>query len=1110
MSKPLCFVLIPLGTRIDNTARTIPFDAIYQECILPALEKVEMEPIRYDGTPSKINLEQLLFCDFAMVDISLADEQVFYQLGVRHTVRPYKTMLMSTGETHIPVGMDHGCCLSYPLNANGALENIPQFIESMTDALLQLKTENHTDSSLFLLFDELNTQTLDHEKTDIFFDHVVYSQKIKVQLQDARQKGLDAVKQIEIQLGEIKTVTSGILVDLFLSYRATDGYKEMISLAEKMPLPLAQRLMIQEQLAFALNRNGQPDEAEVILEKIILQHNPSSETYALLGRIYKDRYEATLKSNNILLAKIHLEKAIDFYLKGFHADWRDTLPGINAVTLLTIYNWADPRKNEILPIVTYSVKQKMANRTPDYWDYATLLELAVLDNNQAEAQKYKEKCLEIAHESWKPQTTARNLAIIREAMQKKALPTAWIKQIEDQLTLKEELNREKQTTLPAEYKMWGPKDILEFAIREKKNYIDLLFKIAGEYRDVMDYARVINTCDIILAAQDAHGDAMEKKKILAKALGLKTMAITRTLPEKRGEAIELLKTTVTLLEKEVSSNLQSDEEMALLGRLFKDIWRFSWFQNNGRLFQAQVNKNMTMAYREIRFLQKAIYYYIRSYIANKTLYPGVNIVSLLAVEKYLLYDDPMEAQKNRYGLDVDEIAKEVFALADATIANPTQWNDYYWALVSRAELKLVLAHENPEDNLSLSSALVDLDEAQKLQGPSLFSLDSTLQQMRLFLELGFKGDIFGPAFEKLDENWKLYSRKAIKLEKKTVASSLQSPAWLNDLFALMSKVANPEETRRWNDYKEDCKKARVFGDLAVKWEPIESLTPRLPVQLTQGFELLGMDYKGASYGALIGRANAAEIDITDLNLALFALQLRTVRQLRILMQNHKGEKNLHLFFSLNFDYYMMLSSALRNILKYYLTPDITTSSKSGSISPLFFEISETFPSIPKDILNAPDAEEQKKKLIDSACDELKTLLNTYNLKLVLDDSNEMDPYVKKNLESITWKTKADSKYTGKIMKLCMPAKDFATALKKLGNFAVKGKHYVIEGVENSIQYDFLQHDWPDTKYPQTGLQGYRITVSDDLKEFFEPLHNDPEQPRGYRLKSWVDDRLGLL
>ncbi len=45
-------------------------------------------------------------------------------------------------------------------------------------------------------------------------------------------------------------------------------------------------------------------------------------------------------------------------------------------------------KHDMLPVVRYAVTQRLKSSQPDYWDYATLLELAVLDQEESDAAEY--------------------------------------------------------------------------------------------------------------------------------------------------------------------------------------------------------------------------------------------------------------------------------------------------------------------------------------------------------------------------------------------------------------------------------------------------------------------------------------------------------------------------------------------------------------------------------------------------------------------------------------------------------------------------------------------------------------------------------------------------
>jgi hypothetical protein len=189
--------------------------------------------------------------------------------------------------------------------------------------------------------------------------------------------------------------------------------------------------MMREQLGFALNREGRFADAEKVLKEVIAEFGPSSETNALLGRIYKDRWEIAKKQEQPE-ARALLKNAIDAYLAGFEADWRDAYPGINAVTLMEMSPKPDPRQAEILPVVRYSASRKAA-KAADYWDHATLLELAVLARDADDADEKLSEALAVARASWELETTARNLSLIRGMREARGEDAGWVKRIEDSL-----------------------------------------------------------------------------------------------------------------------------------------------------------------------------------------------------------------------------------------------------------------------------------------------------------------------------------------------------------------------------------------------------------------------------------------------------------------------------------------------------------------------------------------------------------------------------------------------------------------------------------------------------------------------------------------------------
>jgi len=441
---PLCFVLMPFGKKTDAAGLTIDFDAVYQEVIRPAIAEAGLDPLRSDeemsgGILHKSMYERLILCPFAVADLTTANAKVFYQLGVRHAVRPASTMLLFAEGGRLPFDVGPQHAVLYRLTAEGRPADPSSAQSSLATRLLEARraASQHerppADSPIYQLVESF--PDVQHMKTDVFRERVEYARQQKEALAVARKHGLAALQEFERSLGDpLDGLESGVLIDLFLSYRSAKGWQQMIDLAGRMPRPLATTVLVQEQLALALNRAGRGDQAEAVLKALLASRGPSSETYGILGRVYKDRYERAKKDGRAYEARGYLEQAIDVYLKGFEADWRDGYPGINAVTLMELRDMPDPRQKELLPLVMYAVKRRIAAGRPDYWDHATVLELAVLARDEEQATEALGRALSHVRDAWEPEITASNLMLIAEARKSRGEPIpGWLGTILAQL-----------------------------------------------------------------------------------------------------------------------------------------------------------------------------------------------------------------------------------------------------------------------------------------------------------------------------------------------------------------------------------------------------------------------------------------------------------------------------------------------------------------------------------------------------------------------------------------------------------------------------------------------------------------------------------------------------
>ena len=437
--KPLCFVLMPFGNKTDGAGVRIDFDALYRDVIRPAVIEAQMEPLRADeehdgGLIHKPMFERLVLCAFAIADLTLANANVFYELGIRHAVRPHTTMLLfAKGGQRLPFDVAPLRAVPYDVKKSGKIKDATGLREAIVERLENARYPAN-DSPVYQLLDGFVAPDIARLKTDVFRERVRYNEQIKGRLADARraEDPSTAVQAVQADLEPLKDQEAGVLIDLLLSYRDVSNFGAIVELGSLLPTAVASSVLVREQLALALNRCGKGQRAEEILLQLLDEQGPSSETLGILGRVYKDRWAAAQREGDPAATAL-LGKAIDAYRQGFEADWRDSFPGINAVSLAEIQEPGQPLVRELAPIVQYSTSRRIANGVGDYWDQATLLELAVLTRDDARAAEQLSAARAANPDGWMSESTANNLELIAKAREGRGESVSGLRELIDDL-----------------------------------------------------------------------------------------------------------------------------------------------------------------------------------------------------------------------------------------------------------------------------------------------------------------------------------------------------------------------------------------------------------------------------------------------------------------------------------------------------------------------------------------------------------------------------------------------------------------------------------------------------------------------------------------------------
>ena len=467
--RPLCFVLMPFGTKKDASEKEINFDIVFRTFIRPAIEQAGLDPIRADeeqagGFIHKPMYERLMFCNFAVADLSFANANVFYELGIRHALKPHTTVSIFESGTKLPFDTAPLRTFNYDYKDNSVL-NVEQKIASLAGLI---KTNLNTtrelqDSPIAQLIKGYKFPDLDYLQADAdaFQEWAVSHRSIKKTLrelekqwkelnkakerassQDEKEKLVGAQKEIvnnirqeQLNMGDALLYSYDIIYALMNAYKNVNAFAEMVAMLRPLvESTFEDNIFVKQQLALAFNKIGDREESERLLKSIIEKYGPDPETNGLLGAAYKgmmddhkgEAAEAGFRS-----------KAIGAYIEGFEADPRDYYPGINALTLMFYGSSAkdEARFRKYLPLVQFAVERQLKKKSDDYWLQATRMELAILSDDRELAEEALSDLLACNPEEWAKSSTKANISKLYEKKSNLAGTETvdWMKVIIDQL-----------------------------------------------------------------------------------------------------------------------------------------------------------------------------------------------------------------------------------------------------------------------------------------------------------------------------------------------------------------------------------------------------------------------------------------------------------------------------------------------------------------------------------------------------------------------------------------------------------------------------------------------------------------------------------------------------
>ena len=342
MAKRL-FIIRPFGTR-----EGVNFDAVERDLIQPAISRVKATalaggttmPFVEQGNIREDMFRELVTADIVIADLSIHNANVFYELGIRHGVRPNATFLLRADLSTYPFDLQTDRYLEYDPNQPG------ESVDALAKALDATLNSGRTDSPVYQLLpnlrppDPATLQVVPRE----FGEAVNRAQEAKLP-GDLRLLANEARSFSWASEGLRSVGRAQFLI------KATEGATETFEWLREL---LPNDVEANQRLATLFQRlaKTRPDADEYLaksnaaIQRVIESPDPNSwamaEAYALKARNIKARWLKRLDGKTGAEARIEalraaeLESALETYASGFAQDRNHFYSGLNALSMLRI------------------------------------------------------------------------------------------------------------------------------------------------------------------------------------------------------------------------------------------------------------------------------------------------------------------------------------------------------------------------------------------------------------------------------------------------------------------------------------------------------------------------------------------------------------------------------------------------------------------------------------------------------------------------------------------------------------------------------------------------------------------------------------------------------
>jgi tetratricopeptide (TPR) repeat protein len=401
-----CFVVMGFGKKPDfPTGRTLDLDKSYRILIKPAVEAAGLRCIRADdivhaGSIELTMYKHLLEADVVVADISTCNPNALYELGVRHALRPYTTIIITEDQTAHPFDVNHILIRKYQhLGVGIDAEEAERFRSELTSALVELLARTDPDSPVYTFISGLRPPIV--EALEKSAPPEPPPPAPDETLSTIAERAEAALRMGDFELAKV----------MFHSARALSDDDHFT-----------------QRLALATYKSGSPTVVDALLEakEILVGLKPEvsndPETLGLWGAVHKRLWQETRESPHLDTAILAYERGFDIssdYYNGinlaFLLNRRARAEGSPAEQIADFVN-AERVRRRVIPMCLAKLESGVPG-DEEYWIAATLAEAYLGIGDRAASEEWLARASQVSASDWMRQSTAEQLAALAQLLE---------------------------------------------------------------------------------------------------------------------------------------------------------------------------------------------------------------------------------------------------------------------------------------------------------------------------------------------------------------------------------------------------------------------------------------------------------------------------------------------------------------------------------------------------------------------------------------------------------------------------------------------------------------------------------------------------------------------